>query len=209
MQAFPKPFFVLAAVTILLGACAPAQPTFSPEEIRAQVETSVALTVAAGATQTAEAQPTDTATPTATLTPISVPSLPPLTPVIATATTFVVVPPSGGGGGGGSSTAAYSCDPDIDKRPRDNEVFAPNDFFDVKWTLLNTGTKTWDAGFDLTYFSGPQMTTATFVELPEVKPGKTFSVVFDANAPSKKGFYVMTWKLQGGWCWPYIAINVK
>ncbi len=207
MHAFPKTFFFLLTITLLLGACAPAQPTLSPAQVQAQVADSVALTVAAMATQTAEAQPTSTATFTPTATAQEIISTPTLVP---TPTTFVISGGGGGGGGGGGSSApAYSCDPDIDKRPRDNSVFAPGDFFDVKWTLLNDGTKTWDAGFDLTYLSGPQMTSITFVELPQVKPGHTFSVVLDATAPNHKGFYVMTWKLQGGWCFPYVAINVK
>ena len=48
------------------------------------------------------------------------------------------------------------------------------------------------------------------IELPEMKPGDRFSVgPYDATAPNEKDFQVMTFKLQGGFCWPYIAINVK
>jgi len=48
------------------------------------------------------------------------------------------------------------------------------------------------------------------IELPEMKPGAQFVVpVFDAFAPKERGFHVETWKLQGGFCYPYIAINVE
>ena len=55
----------------------------------------------------------------------------------------------------------YACDPDTGKKPRDNTVFRPGDPFDIKWTVINTGAKTWVAGKDFDYFSGPHMTTAS------------------------------------------------
>ncbi len=203
-------FFVMIASILVAGCDVVIQTASSPPSTVAPglVETLVVQTISARDTQTAAAQPSSTATSTSTTVPL--PTFQAPTSIFSTATTFVVVPPaSGSGGGSSSSTAAYSCDPDIDKRPRDNTVFAPNDDFQVKWTLLNDGTKTWPAGLDLTYFSGPQMTSTTFVQLPEVKPGGTFSVVLAASAPASKGFYVMTWKLQGPVCYPYVAINVK
>ncbi len=205
-QAFRKFLVLVLALTIMLAACAPQQATESPER---QVATSVAMTVSAQNAETAAAQPLGTATSAPTEIPAVIPTL---TPILSTPTTFLVASPpntGGSGGGSGSSKPDYDCDPDIGKRPRDNEVFNHGDKFDIKWTILNTGSKTWAAGKDLTYFSGPQMTTATFVQLPEVKPGGSFSVVFDGVAPSTVGHYVMTWKLEGGFCWPYIAINVK
>jgi hypothetical protein len=214
MQVIRNPFLVALGVVFLLSGCAPAQATQSPEEIQAQIETSVALTVQAqdqmgtAVAQTVEAQaPTATITLEVTSTPFYIPTL---TPIFDTATPFVVVPPSsGGGGGGGSTTANYACDPDTGKKPRDNTVFRPKDPFDIKWTIINTGTKTWAAGKDFNYLSGPHMTTASGVELPELKPGKSVSFNFDGNAPEQKGFQVMTWKVEGGFCYPYIAIDVE
>lgn len=199
---------LLAAAAFLLAACAPqavAPATVDPDEIVKQVMTAVQGTVSVGQTQTVVAQPT------ATLTFTPVP--PTNTPLLPTATPFVLATPtkvvSGGGGGGGGTTYSYSCDPDIGKRPRDNAVFKPGDSFDVKWTIVNTGTTTWEAGYDLVYFSGPQMTGATYFELPRMKPGDQWSIVMDAAAPMERGNYVMTWKLQGGFCYPYVAITVE
>jgi hypothetical protein len=211
-----RKFLFLAAIASILSACGPSGP--SPDQVLAQVQTSVVLTVAAQDTQTAQAQPamtdTETATPASTETPIPVPTLAPALP-LPTSTTVVV---SGGGGGGGNiKVPDLSCDPDIDKRPRDLSVFAPGDHFDVKWTLLNNGAKQWcesnscAGGPDLSYFSGPQMTAITGpIQVPPIKPGETFVVPpMDATAPSKKGTYTMTWKLQDVGCFPYVTIIVK
>jgi len=198
MTAIRKPVLLLLAG--MVAACVPAQPTPSADEIRAQIATAVAMTITVQNAQTESALPT--ATETATLTPTALPTL---TPVLPTATPFVIAPPPSSSGGG-SSRAAYSCD--FTQRPFDKTVFLPGDPFDVKWVITNTGTKTWEAGKDLKYFSGPLMTSATLIELPEMKPGATFSVTLDANAPSELGFHVMTWVVEGGLCYPYVAIQV-
>ncbi len=195
---------LLLAAVFLLAACAPqAAPTVDTNQIVNQVMTAVAATVSAQQAQTAAAQPLATAT---------LVSLPPTkTPVLPTATPFVIASPTTkpSSGGGGATVYTYDCDPDIGKRPRDNSTFHPGDSFDVKWTIVNTGTATWEAGYDLVYLSGPQMTGATFFELPRMKPGDKWSKVMDAVAPMQKGHHVMTWKLQGGFCYPYVAINVE
>lgn len=101
-------------------------------------------------------------------------------------------------------TAAYACS--VLTRPYDETVFKPGDPFDIKWIITNTGTKTWPAGTGLNYMSGPHLTTRGGVELPEMESGDTFSFSADANAPMEKGSYVMTWKVEGGFCFPYVAI---
>ena len=213
-QAFLKSMFAMLVMAGLLAACAPGQ---SPQQIQAQIQTGVAMTmqvqdqIGTSVALTVESQsagPVGTATSIPTEIPAVIPTL---TPILSTPTAFVVTPAASTGGSGGSSSSKpdYNCDPDIGKRPRDNEEFARGDKFDIKWTILNNGLKTWAAGKDLTYYSGTALTTSTFVQLPEVKPDESFSVVFDAVAPSIPGHYVMTWKLEGGFCWPYVAINVK
>lgn len=203
-------FYMLLAGVFLLAACAPAQATQSPQDIQNQISTAVAMTVEIQSLQTQAAQaslPTFTPIPSPTL----VVDVPTATPVVPTATPFVIAPATSsgsGGGGGGTSKAKYSCDPDTGKRPRDNAEYRPGDSFDVKWTIINTGTATWPAGTDLKYWSGPKMTSASLVQLPELKPGDKYSIVFDANAPAEKGFQVMTWNV-GGWCYPYVAIVVQ
>ena len=53
------------------------------------------------------------------------------------------------------------------------------------------------------------MTPTSRVELPELKPGEQYSIDFDAIAPSKPGFHVMTYLVDGQLCYPYVAIIVE
>lgn len=209
-----KTLIVLISTAFLAAACLPGQ---SPQEVQAQVETAVAQTMEAqqqiensvAATvqaQNALASPTVAFTPTLTSTPILFPTL---TPIVSTATPIPVSSGGGGGGGGGVSKAAYSCDI-IHQRPFDNSEIIHGGDFDIKWTILNTGTKTWDPGVDVKYFSGPSMSAVTFVEIPvAMDPGDQYDIVLDAVAPEETGFHVMTWVVQGQYCYPYIAIIVK
>ena len=211
MQKSHHTIYILLAVIVLLAGCTPAAaPTPSPEEVANQVATSVALTVqakdsmATAVAETVQAQlPTEE--PTATQAP------PTVTPVLPTATPIVIVPPtSSGGGGGGPTKPEYACD-FIHKRPFDNSEYRPNDPFDIRFTIVNTGTATWATGKDLVFLSGTNMAPAfATLQLPEMKPGATFDVgPYDAFAPSASGKYVMAFKLEGGFCFPYVAIIVK
>jgi len=208
-----KILLIAMALIFLLSACQPAQPTQSPDDIANQVATSVALTVAAqNALTQAAPSPVPQATNTTLPTQTEVGALPSPTPILATATAIVIVPPtsvsSGSGGGGSTTRPQYACNP-FPRTPRDNTIFRPNDSFDIKWTIVNTGTKTMQAGLDLKYDDGPQMTTTTLVELPELEPGESTTVTFDAVAPSKEGTYIMTFSVEGSLCFPYTAIIVK
>jgi Ig-like domain from next to BRCA1 gene len=201
------------ALIFLLAACQPAQPTQNPGDIANQVATSVALTVAA---QNALTQAAPTLVPAATNTMLptqtEVGSLPSPTLVLPTATAIVVASPtvvsSGGGGGGTTTKPQYACNP-FPRIPRDNTIFRPNDSFDIKWTIVNTGTRTMQAGLDLKYDDGPQLTNTTLIELPELEPGEQYQVVMDAVAPSEEGTYIMTFSVEGSLCFPYTAIIVE
>ena len=207
--------FSLTAILILLSACAPAAavPTEDPAVVQEQIEQAVALTIAAQNAEATEQQasivPSNTPLPTQTE---AAPATE--TPVLPTATPFVIVPAtntvsaSSGGGGGVVVRPEYACDA-INRRPFDNQVFKPGDEFDIRWTIVNTGTRTLRAGLDLEYLSGPEMTAVKFIELPELRPGDSYQVVLDAVAPNQQGFHVMTWRVEGPICFPYTAINVE
>jgi hypothetical protein len=207
--------FGALALIVLLTACQPAQPTQNPEDAANQVATSVALTVAA---QNAQTQAAVSPTPLATNTTLPTQTLEGVVPsptLVSTSTalptaTAIALPTSvsGGGGGGTTTRREYSCDT-IRRRPLDNTSYRPGAKFDIKWTIINTGTKTMVAGLDLKYNSGQQMTSRTRVELPELKPGAEFAVDFDAVAPAKEGTYIMTFVVEGGLCYPYVAIIVE
>lgn len=209
----------LLAIT-LLAACVPAEQTPSPEEIEGQVATSVAMTIeaqgqiATSVAMTVAAQETESAAAAPTETPSPLPP-PTLTPVLATATPFATTSSSGGsssgGGGGGTTTYKYSCDI-IRQRPIDNTEFKRTDTFDVTFAILNNGTATWEAGKDLVLLGNPGGTLINppgTIELPEMKPGDIFTVgPFDAEAPDDPGRYVIDFKLEGGFCYPYVAFYV-
>jgi len=202
--------FTLAMI-FLLSACQPALPTQNLGDIANQVATSVALTVAAQSALTQAApSPVPAATNTMLPTQTEVGALPSPTPVLPTATAIVIVPPTSvsSGGGGTTTKPQYACNP-FPRTPRDNTIFRPNDSFDIKWTIVNTGTKTMQTGLDLKYDDGPQMTATTLVELPELEPGESTTVTFDAVAPSKEGTYIMTFSVEGSLCFPYTAIIVE
>ena len=208
-----RSLIALMIIAAFLAGCAPGQ---SPEQIQSQINTAVAqtleaerqvaesveLTVAAQiplATATVEVVPTNT--------PITIPTF---TPVVPTVTAMPVIPPSVSSGGSVAvSKPDYACDV-INRRPHDMTEIHHGDSFDIKWTIVNTGTKTWDAGYDVKYFSGPKMATVNIVEIPkQMKPGDTYQIVMDANAPAETGRQVMTWTVQGQACFPYVAIDVK
>ena len=215
-QSTKRVLFSLLAGMLLLAACAPAPaaPTQDPAEVQRQIQEAVALTVSAQSVQTEQAlalipEPTNTPLPTQTE------AVPP-TPIIPTATPFVVVPPpttapsTGGGSGFTPVKPDYACDI-IHQRPYDDAPFKAGATFDIKWTIVNTGTKTWAKGLDLKYNDGPQMTASgdSPVELPEMKPGDQYEVILDATAPDGQGMQVMVWMLEGGFCYPYVRIIVN
>jgi hypothetical protein len=213
MKKIVQTVVIMMTLALLIGACLPATPgqqaqqaqnTQSLLDTESQISTAVAQTIDAQnqigtfVALTTEAQ----ATATFTATPFTIPTLTPF--VIPTSTTR----PSSGGGGSSAVKYEYACDI-INRRPFDNAEILHGQNFDIKWTIKNTGSKSWDAGLDVKYFSGPQMTPVTLIEIPVVmKPNDTYDIVLDANAPQETGFQVMTWVVQGQLCYPYVALMV-
>jgi predicted small secreted protein len=200
---------VVLATAALLAACAPAQT--SPEQVQSTIATSVAMTVesqnnmALAVVQTLTAQ-APLPSPTASLTPIALAL--PADPALATATPFVVVPPSGGSAGGNSAAdpVSYACSW-REVKPKIN-VFKPGDPIDVVWIITNTGTKAWPSKKDLDFTSGTKMSPFVGEELPPLKSDETVTISFEANAPTKPGFYEMKFKVEGGLCFPALDIEV-
>lgn len=208
-----KTMFILVTLAFILSACLPGQ---SPVDVQSQINTAVAQTIEArqqvenSVAQTIAAQqPLSTPTAEFTETPTETsPVFPTLTPIIPTVTPLPVNPPSSGSSGT-TYKPEYACNI-INNRPADNTEFNKNAKFDIKWTIINTGTKTWPAGMDVKYFSGTLVTSTNRAEIPqEMKPNDTYVINLDAVAPGKKGFYVMTWTLDNQICYPYVAIYVK
>lgn len=204
--------YMILAATLLLAGCIPATEgaTLDPTQAAALVSTAVAQALDAQATQIAASIPQATATLVVTTTPIPAPATATLFPTI----TPIVLPPTVAPSGGGSTYTkpALACDPDIGKRPYDNSGYKPGDTFDIKFTIVNTGTEKWEYAYDLSFNGGKDLTNGGFttIQVPALAPGERFSVgPYDAWAPGEKGSHVMQFKLQGGFCYPYVAIIVE
>jgi len=220
-----KSLLVIIILAALLAGCgAPGQ---SPEAIQAQVNTAVAQTlevedqIAKSVVLTVDAQ-VPLSTPTAEVVPTATPiTIPTFTPVVPTVTPVAIIPPSGGGGGSSSGSASspkskiYSC-AIVSEKPYDGASFRPGDSFDKSWTIKNTGSATWEAGWEFEYKGGEDMSpTGDFLIGQQVKPGGTITLVIEVDAPKitqkdSGKVFVMTWSLNNGshFCTPFVAIKV-
>lgn len=220
-----KSLLVIIILAALLAGCgAPGQ---SPEAIQAQVNTAVAQTlevedqIAKSVVLTVDAQ-VPLSTPTAEVVPTAIPiTIPTFTPVVPTVTPVAIIPPSGGGsggsssGGGTSTSKIYSC-AIVSEKPYDGASFRPGDSFDKSWTIKNTGSATWEAGWEFEYKGGEDMSpTGDFLIGQQVKPGGTITLVIEVDAPKitqkdSGKVFVMTWSLNNGshFCTPFVAIKV-
>lgn len=192
--------FLTLALTLVLGGCV---HTASP----AATPTPTPVPPQSTATESpTSVPPTNTPLPTATSTipPTEAPTL-----VLPTMTLVISPIPT--------DEPEYACDFWIDK-PADDTHFRAGADFDIRWTIINTGTEQWTGGATLSYQEGPKLTTVTKVTLPDLKPGEQYQVLFDATAPGKSGRYVMLWAVtipnKAGtaniWmCYPYTRIIVK
>jgi len=191
------------AISLILCACASAQPqpTPNPEQVADLVETFAALTLTAKSeniptsTNTPLPTPTETASPTPTIAILILPTGTPIPP----------------------AKPEYACDI-INQQPRDNTKFRPKDNFDIRWTIVNTGTKTWEDKTYLEYQNGPRMTETKRILLPKLDPGEQQEIILDAVAPSDWDLQVMVWVIRGPgkikdsmyWmCYPYVRIIVE
>ena len=194
--------FVITTAFLII-ACGIGQPTNNPEQVTNLVMTSVAQTFTAFPTSTPA--PTDTPSPTPTEV---IPTI-----QFTAAPTFVLptnTPVE-------TTRSDYVCNI-INQKPFDDTEFRPGESFDIKWTIVNTGTQRWEDETYLEYQDGPEMTDKTQIKLPRLKPNQQYEVVLDAIAPSESGMQVMVWAVVGPgtakdsvyWmCYPYVRIIVK
>lgn len=155
--------------------------------------------------QTANAAFTQTAlhtSPTATVTDTPIPSNTPTETPTATSTVVFIIStwtpiPSPTIIGGELTGKDYSCSI-LSVSPRNS--MDPQTDFDAKWTVKNTGNKTWDRNsVDYAYSSGQQMHKKSVYDLPEnVDSEETITLIVDMIAPKKAGTYNTFWVLRRG-----------
>lgn len=221
---------VLAAVMLL--SCA--LPTSFLELIAAPAPTLdeqtlnlyVAQTAAAAATQTLLAAPSPywsptlvpTFTPIVSTTPSPVPSLTP-TFIFQVASPTVPKPTATRTATRVSSTSTstastkFACE-FIAQDPDNGTVFDPNEDFDTRWRVKNTGTRTWDEnGTDYLYKSGDKIHKQAAYDFPKtVAPGKSVDLIVDMRAPTDPGSYTTRWEIRIGsnrFCTMRLTIEVQ
>ena len=190
--------FVLL-IGLVLTACGmgePKTPTPDPNLIITQV----AQTIEANITLTAAAMPAATLTPQPTQTPAST-----NTPAItATPAGTLALPTLGlptipsGGTTGSADAMAFAADVTIP----DNTQLSPSSEFTKTWRVKNTGSTTWNSGYQLVYWDGvpgnevEKVLPVKQVKLTsEVKPGAEADVSVKMVSPSKNGTYKIWWRM--------------
>ena len=185
-------------------------PTVDPKPTFNAVSTQAAQTVVADLTKNAPTAtevvpPTQTPVPTNTTAPTNT-----NTPAPTATNTRVFIAwthtPT-------PTQSAYSCVV-TEVSPKSGETLKVNQDFDGKWTVKNSGTKTWSAGnVDLGFISGDkfQAGSLTYDLGNDVAPNGTYTFAIDMKAPANDGTFTSVWGLNledGSVCQLSLNINV-
>jgi hypothetical protein len=170
-------FPLLACVVLIATSCG------SPAQNESEIATAVA--------QTVQAQNS--------LTKVSaLPTLTPVPPLVATSTpevTLTNTPSAASANPGCISSASLTGE-----NPPDNTLLQPGESFWKTWTLLNTGTCTWDSSYSLVYWSGDLLGGLTTYPFPEmVAPGDAKDISIYLKTPETNGTYTGYWRIQTPW----------
>jgi hypothetical protein len=205
--------FLYAFIAIaLVMACVPTLAAPFPTADPNAVNTFIAQTANAAATQTVAAQPTSTLTPsvtptrntetpspTATSTVIFILS----TPTQQVIPTFTFISSGGGSGSGGSgsgtSSANFSCQI-VSVSPANGTTMDARNDFDAVWRVRNNGQRVWDRNsIDFIYDSGDRIHKVAGYDLSSnVRTGDTTDLGVDMVAPRDPGTYSTNWTLRAG-----------
>jgi hypothetical protein len=187
----------ICIVIALLLACAPvaiatppAPPTFDPLSLN----TTIAQTAGAAATQTFVFQPTLTPSPTITRTPTEIPSSTPTfifilsTPTVPSSTPTLNV-----------SAEPYACRI-TSQTPTNDSVLVKGIPFTTRWQVINSGTNGWDENSaDYHYSSGDKLGNSGAYDFDRSVPtGGVIDFVVEMKAPNDPGTYSTTWKVSVG-----------
>jgi hypothetical protein len=169
-----------------LAACSPTVPTSTPTLDLNPFRTEVAGTVLAQVTQALALTPSVTplSSPTATNLPTSTPS-----PTASPAPSETVTLSSGTPKAGTENQAQW-----VAQSIADDTIFAPGEVFTMTWTLKNTGSSTWTAGYLFRYYSGNTFGAPKEISMGrEVLPGGEIDITIDMKAPANPGSYRTDW----------------
>ena len=175
-------FRVLTALVssmLLISACG------SSAQQNSAISTAVAQTVQAGESLTKIAsQPT--ITPQSTLPAATSASA--VTPT--TAPTLVSAPPD-------PNCVSASL---VGENPPDKVILKPGQYYWKTWTLMNTGTCTWNQSYSLIFWNGDLMGGLTSYPLnDEVSPNEQNEISIYLKAPDTEGTFTGYWRIQTPW----------
>jgi hypothetical protein len=181
---------LLLACAPLAVATPPAPPTFDPLSLN----TIIAQTAGAAATQTFVLQPTLTPAPTLTRTPTEIPSSTPTfifilsTPTAPSSTPTLDV-----------SADPYACRV-ISTTPSNNTAFAKGTPFSTRWQVVNIGTRVWDENSaDYRYAGGAKLSKTDVYDFDRSVPtGGAIDFVVEMKAPNDSGTFSTTWQIASG-----------
>lgn len=168
---------VLISMLLLSLACTlggAAEPTATPTQV-SQITIVPPTESPTVPSETVSPSPSATVAEAPTNTPTSTP-----TPIV------------GNGPGGCVLRATYIADVTIP----DGTVLAPNAPFVKTWRIRNDGTCTWEAGYQLVYADGNQMSGPAAVNIPSASPNQTIDVSVNLAAPGTSGDYTGRWRLR-------------
>jgi len=210
-----KQNYRMPAILLVIGlllACAPvtvstrpiAPPTFDPLSLN----TVIAQTAGAAATQTFVLQPTQTPTTTITRTPTEIPSSTPTflfiisTPTVPSLTPTLEI-----------SSNPFACRL-VSQDPANNSTIGKNADFAVLWRIINVGANAWDANsVDYHYFSGDKIHKDSVYDLPASVPtGEQIDIIVNMKAPKQEDTYITTWALRAGkqdFCKLHLTIEIR
>ena len=182
-------------ITVLLLACAPLATPYAPPTFDLlQVNTIIAETAGAAATQTFVLLPTATVAPTFTKAPSETPS--PTNTfifVLATPTVPSLTPTPE------KSDEPYDCQV-LSQSPVDDTSFVPGLAFQARWQVKNIGTETWGVNTaDYRFVSGTKFHKLAVYDMPTSIPtGEKADIFVEMWAPMDPGTYTTTWRIKVG-----------
>jgi hypothetical protein len=182
----------------------------------------VALTLDAVRTQAVETAEADMASQATETMAAATPTLAPTATEIPTATELPTLPPATLAPTFTSAPVVYATPVPADfdcsvsnTSPVYLAEFSPRGEMDGKWTVKNTGTKTWGStDVDVMYVGGEKMYQydSAYNLAKDVAPGESIDITVDMLAPAEAGTYRTTWGLVYGgsaFCTFNLTIKVK
>src|SRR6266498_4234604 len=88
----------------------------------------------------------------------------------------------------------------VSENPPDGVLLRPGQYYWKTWTLMNTGTCTWNPSYSLIFWNGDLMGGLTSYPLDdEVSPNEQKEISIYLKAPDTEGTFTGYWRIQTPW----------